>query len=173
MKGRDVILGILSRKERTGYDIKNILETQLSYFYDGTYGMIYPTLRKLEAEGKIKKEIVIQEGRPNKNVFAITEAGREEFAAYFESDVDVETVKSDLLMRLFFAPDLSKENLQPLLTEGIARKEERIQQLQDNLQAWQGEGGLTSTQEITIKYGLAYYQATKQVLEAARKDLEK
>ena len=37
MKGRDVILGILSRKERTGYDIKNILANQLSYFYDGTY----------------------------------------------------------------------------------------------------------------------------------------
>ena len=86
MKGRDVILGILSRKERTGYDIKNILENQLSYFYDGTYGMIYPTLRKLEAEGKIKKEVVIQEGRPNKNVYTITEAGREEFATYFESD---------------------------------------------------------------------------------------
>ena len=173
MKGRDVILGILSRKERTGYDIKNILETQLSYFYDGTYGMIYPTLRKLEAEGKIKKEVVIQEGRPNKNVYTITEAGREEFATYFESDVDDETVKSDLLMRLFFAPDLSKENLQPLLTEGIARKEEKIQQLHDNLQTWQGGGGLASTQEITSKYGLAYYQATKQVLEDALKYLEK
>lgn len=173
MKGRDVILGILSRKERTGYDIKNILETQLSYFYDGTYGMIYPTLRKLEAEGKIKKEVVIQEGRPNKNVFAITEAGREEFATYFESDVDDETVKSDLLMRLFFAQDLSDESLQPLLAEEIARKEEKIQQLHDNLQTWKDDGGLTSTQEITIKYGLAYYEATKKVLEEALKGLVK
>ncbi|EHI73784.1 PadR family transcriptional regulator [Streptococcus tangpeifui] len=172
MKGRDVILGILSRKERTGYDIKNILENQLSYFYDGTYGMIYPTLRKLEAEGKIKKEVVIQEGRPNKNVYAITEAGREEFVAYFESAVDDETVKSDLLMRLFFATDLSKEKLQPLLAEGIARKEEKIQQLHDNLQTWKEDGGLTSTQEMTIKYGLAYYEATKKVLEDALKDLE-
>lgn len=173
MKGRDVILGILSRKERTGYDIKNILENQLSYFYDGTYGMIYPTLRKLEAEGKIKKEVVIQEGRPNKNVFAITEAGREEFAAYFQSDVDAETVKSDLLMRLFFAQDLSDESLQPLLAEEIARKEEKIQQLHDNLQTWKDDGGLTSTQEITIKYGLAYYEATKKVLEEALKGLVK
>ena len=76
-------------------------------------------------------------------------------------------------MRLFFAQDLSDESLQPLLAEEIARKEEKIQQLHDNLQTWKDDGGLTSTQEITIKYGLAYYQATKQVLEDALKDLEK
>ena len=56
MQGRDIILGILERNNRTGYEINDILKNQLSYFYDGTYGMIYPTLRKLEKEGKIKKE---------------------------------------------------------------------------------------------------------------------
>ncbi|OYS83127.1 PadR family transcriptional regulator, partial [Limosilactobacillus reuteri] len=42
MKGRDVILGILRNKPRTGYEINDILQNQISYFYDGTYGMIYP-----------------------------------------------------------------------------------------------------------------------------------
>lgn len=47
MNGRDVVLGILNGSDRTGYEINDILKTRLSYFYDGTYGMIYPTLRKL------------------------------------------------------------------------------------------------------------------------------
>lgn len=63
--------------------------------------MIYPTLRKLEKDGKILKEVVIQEGRPNKNIYAITESGKEEFDDYLQSEIDDETFKSDFLMRLF------------------------------------------------------------------------
>lgn len=75
MKGRDVILGILSQSEKTGYEINDILQNRLSYFYDGTYGMIYPTLRKLEQEGLVSKKIIVQTGKPNKNVYSITPAG--------------------------------------------------------------------------------------------------
>ena len=82
MKGRDVILGILRNKPRTGYEINDILQNQISYFYDGTYGMIYPTLKKLEKEEKVKKETVIQEDKPNKNIFSITDKGREELRKY-------------------------------------------------------------------------------------------
>ena len=90
MQGKDIILGILSKKERSGYEINDILQNQLSYFYDGTYGMIYPTLRKLEKDGKITKEVVIQDGRPNKNIYAITESGKKELASYLQSDVNDE-----------------------------------------------------------------------------------
>ena len=54
MRGRDVILGILNLSPKTGYEINDVLKNQLSFFYDGTYGMIYPTLRKLEAEEMIE-----------------------------------------------------------------------------------------------------------------------
>ncbi|EJN94562.1 PadR family transcriptional regulator [Streptococcus ratti] len=165
MQGKDIILGILSKKERSGYEINDILQNQLSYFYDGTYGMIYPTLRKLEKDGKILKEVVIQEGRPNKNIYAITESGKEEFDDYLQSEIDDETFKSDFLMRLFFGTSLDKAALKQLLKEEIARKEEKINRLNDNFKLWKNEGGLTSTQEITIKYGLAQYESTKKVLE--------
>ena len=69
MKGRDVILGILSKQERTGYEIKEIFQSQLSYFYDGTYGMIYPTLKKLEQDGLVSKRVIMQTGKPNKNIY--------------------------------------------------------------------------------------------------------
>ncbi len=165
MQGKDIVLGILSKKERSGYEINDILQNQLSYFYDGTYGMIYPTLRKLEKDGKISKEVVIQEGRPNKNIYAITESGREEFDTYLQSEIDDETFKSDFLMRLFFGISLDEMALKELLEEEVARKEERINRLNENFKLWKNEGNLTSTQEITIKYGLAQYKATKEVLE--------
>ena len=82
MKGRDVVLGILNNSPRTGYEINDILKNQLSYFYDGTLGMIYPTLRKLETEGKVKKEQISQDDKPNKKVYSITSKGKEEFKKY-------------------------------------------------------------------------------------------
>ncbi|GMB75316.1 hypothetical protein BCER1_17170 [Bacillus cereus] len=57
MKGRDVVLGLLMQKELSGYDIKIVFEDVFTHFFDGSFGMIYPTLRQLENEGKIKKRL--------------------------------------------------------------------------------------------------------------------
>ena len=77
MNSQDVILGIIMYHSLSGYDIKHKLETIFSYFYNASYGTIYPTLSKMEKEGMITKESVIQEGRPNKNVYSITEEGQQ------------------------------------------------------------------------------------------------
>ncbi|TCD53650.1 PadR family transcriptional regulator [Alloscardovia theropitheci] len=171
MQGRDIVLGILGESKRTGYEINDILKNRLSYFFDGTYGMIYPTLRKLESEGMISKEVIVQVGKPNKNLYSLTEQGREELHAYLESDVDDEIFKSDFLMRLFFGYDLDDDKLTRLLEREIERKDEKIQTLTDNLRIWK-ENGLTRTQEMTIEYGLAQYDATKKVLEKQLKELK-
>ena len=52
LKGRDVVLGLLMGKELSGYDIKIVFEDVFTHFFDGSFGMIYPTLRQLEKEGK-------------------------------------------------------------------------------------------------------------------------
>lgn len=163
MQGRDVILGILKRSNRTGYEINEILKDQLSYFYDGTYGMIYPTLRKLEKEGKISKEQIVQENKPNKNMYSITQSGEKEFNEYLTSNIQDDIYKSDFLMRLFFGDSLPKKNIIKAIEEEITRKNEKIDQLTGNYNAWK-ERGMTETQEITVKYGIVQYKAVVQLL---------
>ena len=170
MKGRDVILGILNNQERTGYEIKEIFQSQLSYFYDGTYGMIYPTLKKLEKEGLVSKKTIMQSGKPNKNIYTITTCGKKELQKYLESNLIEESYKSDFLMRLFFGDNLTNKELICLLKDEIMNKEKKILQLTNNLETWKNEG-ITKTQELTIKYGLAQYGATKAVLEEELKKL--
>ncbi|VUX01088.1 PadR family transcriptional regulator [Streptococcus vestibularis] len=170
MKGRDVILGILSKQERTGYEIKEIFQSQLSYFYDGTYGMIYPTLKKLEQDGLVSKRVIMQTGKPNKNIYSITASGEKELQKYLESNVIEESFKSDFLMRLFFGVNLTDEELIRLLKDEIKNKEKKIVQLTNNLKTWKDEG-ITKTQELTIRYGLAQYGATKAVLEEELKKI--
>lgn len=102
LKGRDVVLGLLMEKELSGYDIKIVFEDVFTHFFDGSFGMIYPTLRQLENEGKIKKEVVMQEGKPNKKMYFITDEGREEFYQYMQTPVEKDVLRSDFLMRMYF-----------------------------------------------------------------------
>lgn len=172
MKGRDVILGILRNKLRTGYEINDILQNQISYFYDGTYGMIYPTLKKLEKEEKVKKETVIQEDKPNKNIFSITDKGREELRKYLESDKVEEVFKSDFLMKLFFGDDyLSKQKVIELIKSEIKVKEDQIKRLESSLEHWELQG-ISNLQKITVGYGLAEYRAVVEYLKEQLKKLE-
>lgn len=165
MRGRDVILGILNLSPKTGYEINDVLKNQLSFFYDGTYGMIYPTLRKLEAEGMIEKKQVIQNGKPNKNVYSITNAGKEEFEKYMASDVVPESIKSDFLLRLYFGGDsLSNDQIVELFSHEIERKRTQLEFIQKNYQHWK-EKGMQDLQEVTLEYGISYYENAIKFLE--------
>ena len=172
MKGRDVILGILSQSEKTGYEINDILQNRLSYFYDGTYGMIYPTLRKLEQECLVSKKVIVQTGKPNKNVYSITPAGEKELLNYLESDVADDSFKSDFLMRLFFATNLSDQEIVTLIEDEIARKEQKIAQLEKNYEIWK-EQCISKNQELTLRYSLAQYITNKKFLEEELKNYKK
>nr|WP_272106701.1 DHA2 family efflux MFS transporter permease subunit [Staphylococcus sp. NRL 22/194] len=55
MKSRGVILGLLNKKPRTGYELNEVFQSVFTHFFDGSFGMIYPTLKALEKEEKIKK----------------------------------------------------------------------------------------------------------------------
>lgn len=163
MKGRDIILGILMNKSQTGYEINELLQNQLSHFFDGGYGMIYPTLKKLETEGLVTKTKVTQEDKPNKNIFSITESGQVEFKKALVKPTSEEIFKSDFLMRLYFSDWLDKEKVKEFIKEEIKRKQAKLESLKNNIDTWQSNG-MSVTQKITYDYGIAYYQGILDVL---------
>lgn len=167
MKGREIILGILKGGPHTGYEINDILQTRLNHFFDATFGMIYPTLKKLETEGLVTKRQVAQSDKPNKNVYQITPAGEETFLKALHEPTADEVFKSDFLMRLYFSQDLPDDEVCQFLDEEIARKTQKLSELQAQLDFWVSQG-MTKTQRMTFDYGEAYYTATLATLQAAR-----
>nr|WP_088328000.1 PadR family transcriptional regulator [Bacillus cereus] len=157
MKGRDVVLGVLMKKKMSGYDIKLVFEDVFSHFFDGSFGMIYPTLRQLEKEGKIKKEIVAQEDKPNKKLYSITEEGVKEFHQYLETNVEKDILCSDFLMRMYFGEYKNLLEIRKWIEEEIERKEKNIEDLRTKYSTWQK--GLTFAQEICLDVGISQYQA--------------
>lgn len=171
MKGKDVVLGILNHSSRTGYEINNILKNQLSYFYDGTFGMIYPTLRKLESEGKITKKVIAQDGKPSKKVYAITQKGKDEFRRYMISEMNPESVKSDFLLRMYFGEDiLCKEQIISLIDKELDYKVSQLSVMKNNYDKWKNSG-MQKLQEITLQYGILYYENSIEFLKQKRSEL--
>ena len=55
----------------------------------------------MEEEELITKEVKQTEGRPSKNVFSITEKGKEELKKWLMLPVEQEPIRSELLLKIF------------------------------------------------------------------------
>jgi DNA-binding PadR family transcriptional regulator len=162
MNIQNVILGFLSEQPMSGYDIKRKMELSVAHFFDASFGAIYPALKRMEKDGYVKKEIIQQDGKPNKNLFVITDQGREEFQKYMKSPINPTIMRSDLLIRLFFGRFATKENV----IRWMENEKEKEQQQLDSLSLVKSNyPNIDRFQEITLHYGLENAKMTIKLLE--------
>jgi PadR family transcriptional regulator AphA len=104
----NVILGALHKGPKSGYEIKQLVDTSTRFFWAASYGQIYPELRNLERDGLISGTEERVGGR-RRIVYALTDAGREQLRRWLrERDAGCEL--RDLgLLKLFFADALDKQ----------------------------------------------------------------
>lgn len=106
------ILGLLNYGSMTGYDITRTFRDSLSYFWNAQTSQIYRELKTLKANGWATDETVAQTGKPDKNLFSITESGRAELNRWLTSDSSELLTRNPLLMKTFFRGERSiPENL--------------------------------------------------------------
>jgi len=98
----NALLGLLTLKPMSGYDIRALTERSIGHFWSESYGQIYPGLRLLEKEGLVEKMTKQSAGRPEKNVFSLTRDGRERLKAWLDLPPVHEVPRSELLLKLFF-----------------------------------------------------------------------
>lgn len=97
-----VILGMLSWRPMSGYEIKSLVDKSTRFFWAASYGQIYPELRKLSAAGLIEGKAEPRGGR-RRNVYRLTRAGRRELEAWLAVDAGVFEARDEGLLKLFFA----------------------------------------------------------------------
>ncbi len=95
------ILGLLSWKPMSGYDIKKLIEVGLSYFWHESYGSLYPTLDRLVAEGLARRKEQRRHGRRTRHVYSITAKGRREMKAWFREPTDLPRTRNEPLLKFF------------------------------------------------------------------------
>lgn len=76
------ILVSLSEQSGSGYELAHRFDRSIGYFWSATHQQIYRTLRAMEADGWVQVTEVAQQGRPDKKVYTVAEAGRAELARW-------------------------------------------------------------------------------------------
>lgn len=69
------VLALLSRGDRYGYDISELLSRKI----DISDGTVYPILRKLKADGLLTTYLQEESGGPPRKYYALTKLGRETY----------------------------------------------------------------------------------------------
>jgi len=82
-----------------------------SHFIDASYGSIYPALTKMLNEGLVSVRAEEQAGKPDKKVYSITDAGREELAAALAVDPVADKFKSEFLFQVMLREFLPKSHI--------------------------------------------------------------
>jgi DNA-binding PadR family transcriptional regulator len=167
MDVRTLCLGILTKGEATGYEIKKILETKYSHFFDASYGSIYPALNKLTKDGLITRVTTPQSGRPDKKVYSISAAGRMAFLDALQTLPGPDRVRSEFLAVMAFAELLPARHLSLLLDQRIAQYETLIAEFftcEDD--------PMTDSERFICGYGATVYKAIVNYLRDNRHMVE-
>jgi DNA-binding PadR family transcriptional regulator len=117
MSIKHAILGLLSWKSSTGYELKKIFEDSSIMYWSGNNNQIYKALLQLKDENFVTNEIQYQESSPSKKIYTITSGGVSELKNWVVSSPNVPEFKKMFLVQLAWADMLNNEELHELLTK--------------------------------------------------------
>lgn len=174
-KTKYAILGLLSHEPLTGYDIKKRIEATISYFWDASFGQIYPTLQKLETDGLVSKEVELDENRPTRKVYTITPKGVNELKKWLSKPVEKEVIRYEILLKLCFGSQISVsdnlKNIKEFKDRGLSTLE-ILNGYEQNLHQVISENEDHLYYLLTVRFGQYVYQAYQAWAEEAIKLLE-
>lgn len=171
---KELLLSVLMTGPATGYDIKKILEQEVSEIVDVTVSNIYPALNELAEEGLVRFERVEQEGRPNKKVYELTDEGRAMCLDVMMTCDARQRLRSDFMYMLSYAPYLPRTRVAELLNQRIANSKVVHSSLDDLiLEGSPVTGTLSPGQNFCIGLGRVLVEAERNYILQHREALLK
>jgi len=97
------VLGCLMEGPCYGYRIKTEMIRRFNACTDINNNTLYSILKGFEKKGAIVKTVEFQAGKPNRNLYRITDAGKRQFAQHLYGITDEELGNRDeFMMRLYY-----------------------------------------------------------------------
>lgn len=176
MSLKHALLGFLNYAPTTGYELKQHMDESIYYFWNANLSQIYPTLNTMAEEGLLSMEVQYQEDRPNRKVYHITDAGRQELLRWLREPADLPPLRVAFLIKVFFGGSLDKEEILAQLRHHLALHQERLVEYQETVReavrrnvastGLEREGFfLDLTREAGIKYEDGWIEWCKEAIE--------
>lgn len=155
------ILTVLSERPSSGYDISKRFEETVSCYWKASQQQIYRELGKMEKQGWVDFDLVPQTGKPDKKIYAITAAGRQELERWYPEPTEPAPIREDLLVKVLGGAHLPNKTL---IQEVQRRRQLHLDQLSNYraMEACHQTHENPSLQEqyryLTLRRGLRYEQ---------------
>lgn len=168
MDVRTICLGILTRGDATGYEIKKLVEDGgYQHFAEASFGSIYPALNGMTETGLVSVRAEAQEKRPDRKVYSITPQGRSALIATLLKPLAEDRHRSPFMFAIQFADLLPKERITQMLDAYIAHIEEEMRQLRQSKTAPK-----TTGESFVRDFGVTMYAAMLDYLRTHRARIE-
>jgi len=157
-----VVLGLLAEGDRSGYDLLKRAERSVAHMWAPAKSQLYAVLPRLVEAGLAGRRTVRQTGRPDKQVYRLTRAGRAAVGQWLETAPPKSW--DELLLKVFFAELCSRE--------ALLRQLDAYADVQRGFLAeYEAITPATRFGALTLEYGLELMPARLKWLEKTRREL--
>ena len=174
-----VILGMLAARPRSGYEIKQLVDSSARFFWAASYGQIYPELKKLEKEGLIAGDDSSQ-GARQRTTYRLTAAGKRAAREWMGQPPQVLETRDEGLLKLFFAGSIEPGRAAEIARERAATSRAKAAELRAIWETVDAEGepdGPPVEPDLgsltVLRYGIEMSEWAAEFFERAAQDLER
>lgn len=155
-----LILSQVMHGPKHGYEIKKNVAFLLGKSNTINNNYLYPTLKRFEEMGAISKQLELQENRPNRHIYSITEMGKEIFYSLLnEFPLEFGRNSDEIYNRLAFFELLEPETKEQVISSRIRFIEENLAHLDGLVQSLAADNRLLPMSPIMHQY-------SRQMMEA-------
>ncbi|MEV6398875.1 PadR family transcriptional regulator [Streptomyces sp. NPDC051907] len=124
---RHAVLAALLDEELSGYQLVKAFDLGVANFWHAQPQQLYAELTRLEKDGLIAGREVVQESRPNKRLFQVTDAGLAELDRFTATAVKPSFIRDDLVVKVQAADHVDPQTLIAQLAERAAFAQTKIE----------------------------------------------
>lgn len=130
-----IILGMLRKGPKSGYDMNKELSNVIHYFWEADISRIYRSLNEMKKKGWVEFETVVQEDSPNKKVYSLTDEGREELKRWLAEPGKSSGSHNPFLAQLHFNDAIPAEAQLHVMEERLKSLRAEVVELERRAQA--------------------------------------
>jgi DNA-binding PadR family transcriptional regulator len=120
------LLGLLARRDATGYDLARRLERPVGYFWTAGHSQIYPELARLADAGHVSFDEAPGRGPRTTKRYRITEAGRSALAAWVCAEHEPQPVRDLEVLRLWSIWTVDPDQARAVVEDIRSRHADRL-----------------------------------------------
>jgi PadR family transcriptional regulator AphA len=174
-KTKYIILGLLTARPKSGYDIRQDIRRSTSHFWRESCGQIYPTLAQLLHDDCVSCEVE-QCGARSRKVYKITKKGKKLLQEWLLLPPEPAIPRNELLLKLFFSYNTSAKVCMEHLEVWRLQVEDTLQYLQEveeHLKAEHSDWLEQPYWMMVIKHGRMHAQTELEWCDDVLKFLDK